>query len=220
MRWLPVVAILSLAACGCGGLPPGAVPLTVAPPVAAGQSNPLFVTGRDPEAVWGAVVDVVDNYFRVEHEEPVRVIGATITEGRLETYPEPGATVLEPWRCDSVGVYERVESTLQSIRRTAQVRVTPGEGGYWVDVAVFKELEDARQPYLSTAGAATFHYDTSLVRVVDPIGEQDINRGWIPYGRDDNLEQRILCQIQGRIAGCGLPFRIGAAPPPAGSAAR
>jgi hypothetical protein len=188
--------------------------------VAVSQPNPLFVAGNDPQAVWETVVDVIDNYFRVKDEEPVRVIGATVTEGRLETHPEPGATVFEPWCGDSVGAYERVESTLQSIRRRAQVRVTPGQGGYWVEVAVFKELEDASQPFMATAGTATFHYDTSLVRVENPVGEQDITRGWLPYGRDDKLEQRILGQIQGRIAGCGAPVPIAANPQSAESAAR
>ena len=205
MRWLLLLATVSLVACGCSGLPPASQ--TVVP---ACQPNPMFVAGSDSQAVWEAVVDVVDDYFRVEHEEPVRTIGTTITEGRLETYPEPGATVFEPWRADSVGAYERIESTLQSIRRRAQARVTPAQGGYWVDVTVFKELEDVAQPFMSTAGAATFHYDTSLVRVVNPIGEQDVNRGWIPYGRDDNLEQRILTHIQDRFAGVSWPFRIGA----------
>lgn len=209
MRWLGVVAIIALVACGCSGLPPS----TMSWGSPACLANPMFVPGSDPQVVWETAVDVVDDYFRVKQEEPVRVIGATITEGRLETYPEPGATIFEPWRHDSVGAYERTESTLQSIQRRAQVRVTPAQGGYWVDVTVFKELENASQPYMSTAGAAIFTYDTSLVRVVNPIGEQDVNRGWIPFGRDDNLEQRILSHIQDRFAGYGFPFRIGAKPP-------
>jgi hypothetical protein len=211
MRWLVVLAIMTLVACGCSGMQP--VGTTWMTP--ASLPNPMFVPTNDPQAVWETTVDVVDDYFRVEHEEPVRVIGATITEGRLETFPEPGATLFEPWLADSVGLYERTESTLQSIRRRAQVRVTPAQGGYWVDVAVFKELEDAVQPYMSTAGAATMSYDGSLVRVVNPIGEQEVNRGWIPYGRDDKLEQRILGHVQDRFAGYGFPFRIGAKPPAA-----
>jgi len=212
MRWLRWLAIAALVTSGCSGLPPDGQPSVVALGVAGGAPNPLFVACCDPQAIWETVVDVVDNYFRVEREEPVRVIGTTVTEGRLETFPEPGATLLEPWRFDSVGLHNRVECTLQSVRRRAQVREIPGQGGFWIDMAVFKELEDAREPYMSTAGAATFHYDTSLVRVVNPIGEQDVTRGWIPYGRDDSLEQRMLGHIQARVSGYGAPFRIGANP--------
>ena len=42
------------------------------------------------------------------------------------------------------------------MRRRAVVRVIPAQGGHWVDVAVFKELEDVVKPEHATAGAATF----------------------------------------------------------------
>jgi hypothetical protein len=74
----------------------------------------------------------------------------------------------------------------------------PSEGGYRVDVAVFKELEDAKQADLATAGSATFRYDSSLTGVVSPIGEQEINEGWIPQGRDAALEQQIIRELLAR----------------------
>ena len=46
-------------------------------------------------------------------------MGSTLTEGRIDTFPKPGATLLEPWDHDSADSYERLESTLQSIRRYA-----------------------------------------------------------------------------------------------------
>lgn len=206
-------ALLLCAGCAAlGPSPPPGDPAWYAPPMASGVlPNPLPVTVADPHVVWEAVVDVVDDYFRIMEEQPVRVVGTTATEGRLATFPEPAATILEPWRRDSVGCYDRLKSTVQSIRRYAQVRVAPGQGGYWIDVAVFNELEDAR-PFRSTAGAATFNYDAGLVRVVEPIAEQEVNRGWIPYGRDDLLEQRILGHLQDRFAGCGEPVWVSQQP--------
>jgi hypothetical protein len=65
-------------------------------------------------------------------------------------------------------------------------------------VAVFKELEDVARPEHATAGAATFRYDDSLTRVANPVGGQEINRGWIPQGRDTALEQRIVAELQCR----------------------
>ncbi len=170
--------------------------------------NPTFVPVGDHQYVWENVVDVIDDYFKIKREEPVRQIGETLTEGRLETFPVVGATIFEPWRGDSVGRDERIESTLQSIRRRAVVRVIPADGGYWVDVAVFKYLEDVVKPEHATAGAATFRYDDSLVRVVNPVGEQEINVGWIPLGRDAKLEQRILGQLQSRCGRSGMPVAV------------
>jgi len=193
MRSLFAAAVLLASMCGCA-------PYSFTPPpgyqVPAYCANPVLLSIREPEPAWETVVDVMDDYFRIRDEEPVRLIGNTLTEGRLETFPEIGATVFEPWRGDSAGRYERVESTLQTIRRRAVVRVIPAEQGYWVDVAVFKELEDVLRPEHSTAGAATLRYDTSLTRVVNPVGQQSVHQGWIAQGRDTALEQRILGQLQ------------------------
>jgi len=161
--------------------------------------NPTLLPVADPRVAWETVVDVVDDYFEIDREDPVRVIGQTITEGRLDTFPQTGATLLEPWRHDSVGLGERLESTLQSIRRQATVRVMPTEGGYWVEVAVYKELEDVARPEHATAGAATFRYDETLRRVEQPVSARPIHEGWIPLGRDAALEQQILADLHARL---------------------
>ena len=58
-----------------------------APPVAIYFENPMLVTCNDPQYVWETMTNVVRDYFRLEREEPCRVVGATITEGRLDTFP-------------------------------------------------------------------------------------------------------------------------------------
>ena len=163
------------------------------------HDNPAFLPVTDHEFVWETMVDVVDDYFQIEQEEPVRLVGNVATEGRLDTFPAVGSTILEPWRGDSASRYEKLESTLQSMRRHAVVRVVPAEGGHLVDVAIYKELEDVAELESASAGAATFRHDSSLTRVVNPVGTQEINDGWIPKGRDTALEQRILGQLINRV---------------------
>lgn len=192
-----LVTALGLAGCG-GGLPlwePSANPVLIVYP------NPMLVPSRDAEAVWENVVDVVDDYFRIDvpETEPVRFVGGVFTEGRLSTFPEVASTLLEPWRQDSADTYEKLESTLQSIRRQARVRVVPANEGFWIEVVVFKELEHVAHPAHASAGAATFRNDSSLTRVISAVGEQEIHEGWIPLGRDPALEQRILAQLHERF---------------------
>ena len=55
--------------------------------MAAGYANPVFIPIADPQCAWETVVGVVSAYFRVEHEEPVRLIGNTLTEGSITTFP-------------------------------------------------------------------------------------------------------------------------------------
>ena len=206
MRLLgPVLGLLvavGLAGCAWGPVfsEPSANPVLIAYP------NPMLVPSRDAEAVWENVVDVVDDYFRIDvaESEPVRFAAGIFTEGRLSTFPEVASTLFEPWRQDSADSYEKIESTLQSIRRQARVRVVPANEGFWIEVAVFKELEHVAHPAHASAGAATFRNDSSLTRVISAVGEQEIHEGWIPLGRDPALEQRILAQLHERF-GLALP---------------
>jgi hypothetical protein len=107
--------------------------------------------------------------------------------------------LLEPWRKDSTPGYEKLHATLQSIRRKATVRVIPTDGGYLLDVAVQKELEDLDKPENATAGGATLRYDGTLVRQEGAPGRFSATLGWIPIGRDCSLEQRILADISERL---------------------
>lgn len=161
--------------------------------------NPVFVQAGDPIILWENLVDVVDNYFEIASESPVRDFGGVVTEGRLETRPKIGATWLEPWHQDSADRYSRLEATFQTVRRRAEIRVSPRDGGYWISVQVFKELEDLAMPSGATASSATFRNDGSLNRVESPIGEMETHAGWIPLGRDTALEQRIVEEIGGRF---------------------
>lgn len=195
----PILALVAAAVGGCAVGPPFLEPS--ANPVLIAYPNPMLVPSRDAEAVWENVVDVVDDYFRIDvpETEPVRLAAGLFTEGRLRTFPEVASTLLEPWRQDSADTYEKLESTLQSIRRQARVRVVPANEGFWIEVAVFKELEHVAQPAHASAGAATFRNDSSLTRVISAVGEQEIHEGWIPMGRDPALEQRILAQLHERF---------------------
>lgn len=197
MRQLVLAGTLLVAVSGCAAGPPYGGPVVGSTPVFF--ANPAFVPYANHEQLWDNVVDVVNDYFAIKQEEPVRLVGNVLTEGRLETFPTLGATIFEPWRRDSANDYERMESTLQSIRRRALVRVIPADRGYWLDVAVYKELENVRSPTGSATGSATFHFDTTLTRVVGPIDEQETNEDWISRGRDTALEQQILEQLLARF---------------------
>jgi hypothetical protein len=189
------VALLTVIGCSHHHLPSS--PVAVGPTVAA--ENPIFVPAVDREFLWLQIVDTTDDYFRIVREDRVRVVGGVLTEGRIATAPTVGATYLEPWRRDSTPGFERLESSLQSIRRRAEVRVMPVADGYTVEVAVFKELEDVSRPEHATVGSATLRHDGSLVRTTSDPDTLPITLGWIPLGRDPSLELQILSEIRGRL---------------------
>ncbi|HVX10374.1 MAG TPA: hypothetical protein VHC22_04300 [Pirellulales bacterium] len=166
--------------------------------------NPVFVPVPDAEIVHNALVDVLDDHFRLEHEERVRRIynsdnTVTLTMGEIRTWPEPSSTLAEPWRSDTVSFYDKLESTFQTYRRKAIVYVLPLQGGFNVQVNVFKELEDVPKPLNATAGSGTLRNETSQRHVQMPVGQQPTVTGWIPMGRDANLEQKMINQLFVRL---------------------
>ncbi|NDC63768.1 MAG: hypothetical protein EBZ59_07265, partial [Planctomycetia bacterium] len=214
----PLIAVLVAAALGCGPaaaqaplpapakpldpyapLPPGTIvgpsgPVAPAPPPP--PKNSVVIPPLDAELVWMKMVDTVDDFFKVQSEQRVVFANGVPTEGLIDTYPQTGATLLEPWR---------VESTLQSIRRIGSMRLIPDPAGWRIEAVVLKELEYLPRPMRATAGGASFRNDDSLYRYGTPlptlgqqVGDQPRpvanptpNIGWIPLGRDPLLEQRM-----------------------------
>jgi hypothetical protein len=177
------------------GLPAG-------PEAVSGPGNPIAVPVADEEFAWDQIADVVDDYFTIAREQRARRVSEVPMEGRIETRPESGATWLEPHRRDSVGRFNRWESTFQTIRRRAVVRVIPDAAGYLVEVVVEKELENLPKPEHATAGAATFRNDGSLPsRRLEQASRTRTSPQWISLGRDTPLEQRMLADIHARLTG-------------------
>lgn len=152
-------------------------------------SNPVFVPANSQHSAWERTVDALhDFHFPIARENRL--------DGVIETDYRVGSNVLEPWHGDSVGAYNRMESTLQSIRRKVRVDLTPVEGGYLVGVEAFKEQEDLLGVAENTAGAATFRKNTPLERDLNVVVGQSSPSGWISLGRDADLEQAILAEMQ------------------------
>jgi hypothetical protein len=145
----------------------------------------------DFEYVWQQTVEVLDEYFEIASENRI--------DGRIETYPQVSATLLEPWRRDAVDGRDRLENTLQTYRRRAFVHLTPAGGGYAVQVEVHRELEDLPHPAYANTGDAVFRTEMALHREQQVIGPIPVTRGWIPEGRDWKLEAQILNQLASRF---------------------
>lgn len=177
------------------GLPTG-------PDVAQGMPTAIVVPVTDDDYAWDTIADVVSDYFPIAVEQRARRGPDVWSEGRIETAYQSGATLLEPHRHDSVGWFNLWESTFQTIRRRAIVRVIPEGAGYLVEVEVQKELEDLRRPEKATAGAASFQDGGSLPSYrTASVGRTPPSPCWIPLGRDPALEQRMLAEIHARLAG-------------------
>lgn len=189
---------------GAEPLPPGAPTYL---PGALAPASSVTVPVLDRDLVWNQVVDVLDDYFKVAREQRVRQEGDVLIEGLLETYPSTSPTVFEPWRSDVATLDDRWENTLQSLRRQATLRVIPVAEGFSIEAEVHKELEDVERPEVAGVTAASLRNDNSVERYVTPQSGRRRTLGWIAQGRDVLLEQRILADIQMRLASAGPGLR-------------
>lgn len=172
-----------------------------APLAAEPQPESLIqVPVQNADWAWEQIVDVVDDFFRIERERQVQLIEGVASEGRIDTFPQVSATAFEPHRADSVGAYNCWEATFQTIRRRAELRVVPTGANYVVTAVVYKELEDLSRPEHATAGAASFRHDAALLSDVDEtVSRTRLSPYWIDIGRDVALEQQMLAEIHARL---------------------
>ena len=161
---------------GCAMVPPQPI------------SNPAFIPANDQAAIWENAVDVLHVYqFPVERENRL--------DGIIESDYKVGAGLIEPWHRDAITFGDRLQGSLQSIRRRARVTMIPAQGGYLVEVEILKELEDTSPRVIQTAGSATFTSSRPLQRDLDVVVGPSSPTGWMLLGRDVNLEQAMLSRL-------------------------
>jgi hypothetical protein len=174
---------------GCATGPLQENPVHVRPEKAAacyGDSTIWLPQGPDSYGrVFEHVLDVVDDYFEIAYNNRY--------DGRIETFPRIAPGIGQPWKNGSPDPYQRLLATFQTIRYRGVVLIEPArDGGYWIDVKVYKELEDLEKPFNATAGAAVFRSDNTVERQFEVIDVASFESAWIPVGRDEKLEQAIL----------------------------
>ena len=161
------------------------------PPMApAGGASTIQITDNQRDFLWERAVVVLNrNHFQVSRESKL--------EGIIETAYRGGSGLLEPWNPDSVGLSNRMESSLQSIRRKVTVSMLSASTGTTsLNVRVDKELEDVPGIAATYEGGATFSESQPLNRDLSQVVGQNGPSRWISIGRDPLLERKILGEIQ------------------------
>jgi hypothetical protein len=188
---LVLLAAWAAGQAGCASGPSGwtlpnfAQVFAPAPPL----PNPLPVPTGDFDVVWNKTVAEVNKHFPIASEN--RLARTLRTDSTMT------GTLIEPWTKDAVTFRDRLEATLQTVRKYAVVHLDPAPaGGYLIKVEVAKELEDLTKPASQPAGRAAYYNDFPVNRTRDTVGTIPTPLGWIYMGRDTNLEQQILAEIR------------------------
>jgi hypothetical protein len=187
-----LIAAWAIGSAGCMTAPLLDNPLVVRLDPNAQVSNPVWVPGGGPDyygKVFERIIDVLDDYFEISY--------ANRYDGHIETFPRIAPGFEQFWKPGSPDAYQRLQATWQTIRHRAAVVIQPAEdGGFFVQITVYKELEDLPRPTQMTAGAAAFRSDPTLERQFEVIDPTVFESNWIPQGRNAELEQVILQRIK------------------------
>ena len=148
------------------------------------------IASSDLDAVWERTIAVLnDHHFQVARESKL--------EGVIETHYRAGSNLLEPWNPDSIGLENRMESTLHSIRRKVFVTfVTTSPGMVTVSVRADREIEDVPGLTATYEGGATFREAEPLDRDLTQTLGQSAPSRWLYRGTDPALEGRIMSHIR------------------------
>ncbi|MBY0231214.1 MAG: hypothetical protein K2W96_18185 [Gemmataceae bacterium] len=183
---------LGLSGCVSGPMVENPAPLRLAAPACA--PNPGFVPQSQSAAAYARVfsrcLDVASDYFDLDPANTSRYAGV------IRTFPRIAPGIEQPWKPGSPDFYQRLLAFTQTIRHRAIIEITTGQdGGYFVEVKVFKELEDLPAPSRATAGEATYRLLPTVERQFTVVEPGQFEPGWIPIGRDGPLEQVMLERI-------------------------
>jgi hypothetical protein len=185
--WTTWAGTLALLLAGCATGPLQENPVLVRPQKVVVQDNPVYVPlgPRSYGMLFEKVLDVVDDYFEIAYHDRYA--------GQIETFPRIAPGLGQPWKPGSPDFYQRLLASCQTLRHRAVVLIEPArDGGYFIDVKVYKELEDLDRPLRATAGTAAFRSDNTVERQYEVVDATVYESTWIPVGRDTLLEQVIL----------------------------
>lgn len=185
-RWLGWFMVLGLA--GCMSLPtPVENPTTVVLPNCVRPEQRY-------DLLWDTTIRVLEKYFDVAYENRYF--------GQIESKPQASATLLELWRPDAVDFGERLEASLQTIRRRAFLLIQPAPAdGFIITVEVYKELEDIGFPLFATFVGGTYTPSIQPLREGIVASEVPPAAGWISLGRDLKLEAKIIQELHEALDG-------------------
>src|SRR5262249_57290208 len=115
------------------------------------------------------------------------------TDGDSEPPPTTAPGIEQPWKPGTPDLSQRLLPFPQTIRHRAIVIITTAEdGGYFIDLKVYKELQDLPRPSRATAGDATVRLEQTVQRQFEGVEPEPFESAGVSLGRACELEPRLL----------------------------
>ncbi len=184
-RSVALVLVLS----GLSGL---LLPGCQAPPAAGGPTD-MLMRIPDHSAFMDATLSLLRRY-----DLPAAAVDRE--RGTIVTARATSGQWFEPWRIDSQGSYQVLESSLHTMARTASITITPAAEGddqdtYRVAVQVEKWRYSAPERQITTASGALAIYSEDVPTAGGARRADGRGVTWVPLGRDGLLEAYLLAKL-------------------------
>src|SRR5438128_4177345 len=191
-RWFPAAVLAVVAGCQSGAQLVEVAPIVPHGVAYVDDQNPVFIP-LGPTS-YG---QVFENCLQVLGDYGFELREQNRYGGHIETMPRvsPGlALFLKPGSPD---LRDRLLSTLQTYRHRVEIDIQPAEnGGFFVKVTAYKELEDLPRPVRASVGAAIFRNENNVERQFEVIDPTLFDQAWIFRGRDSALEQELIRRLK------------------------
>jgi len=130
-----------------------------------------------------------DFNFTVNKQDP--------NTGYISTRPLPGGQFFEFWRKDNVGSYNQLQSSIQSIRRTVELKMDEQAGNLCVACNVRLERLSLSEPPEEVRGLQFDRFTGRRIKTAAMKMELEPGQAaWIDLGTDTKLESVILGKIE------------------------
>ena len=129
-----------------------------------------------------------------------------VDAGYIRTAPLSGAQSFEFWRSDSVGLFNRTEADLHSIRRAVEINISEQAGQLCINCRATTQRLSMPQSQTATDQQTVMAQQQKDVKKLKLGHEQKSNLTWTDLGRDNQLETEILKRIESHLpATAGKP---------------
>jgi len=118
-----------------------------------------------------------------------------VDAGLIRTHPLTGAQAFEFWRSDNVGLTNRTEADLHSIRRSVEITIEEQAGQLCINSRAITQRLSMPQSQEYGAMAESYRSAQRLKFGKD----QKANITWIDLGRDNQLETEIIKRVEKKI---------------------
>jgi hypothetical protein len=123
-----------------------------------------------------------------------------VNAGYIRTAPLSGAQSFEFWRADNVGLFNRTEADLQSIRRAVEINISEQAGQLCINCRATTQRLSLPQSQAATDQHTAMAYQQRDAKNPNLTREQKATITWTDLGRDNQLETEILKRIEKQFA--------------------